>query len=765
MSPPLLALALGHTLAGWLFFVARYDDLAQGPLNLGHAAVALLATWGVLLLWLLPVAVAVRIRLPDRPLGDAPLTPGAMALRHLGLCAAMAAAVVAGTYVFQGVALLPGVFGGFWLLGLSCAGAALLIAHALRPAAGWLDPRHPWPTASQLAPTAAFGWSLFVLLELLFHHFGGAFVIVADMSAMLKVMTDEAIAMLFGPSAPWFATCLAIYGGACGALALWSVRRRSRPTCPTPPRVMAVAAAVGVVGIALLPVLSPRGRELVLHHVHPQVDDLAIALSSPAPPGADGEAAAQRLYPGFDLSPQPPAARVSLADYAASAQAAPRSSGRHDNVLVVFIDTLSRRHLQPWGYERPVAPNIARLAAESQRFDGARTNGGTTDLATVSLFYGLRPWFAANKTDTYRLGHGGLPFHLLAAAGGRKVGLFSGDWEVWQEGQSPVFPERCDAFVDARLAKAEEATRGHEVDRWAGLREDHLVDALLPWLDARAQAGDSWLAYLKLFRPHMPYDTPPDMPDGWRRPFAPQSEDYAVTDMDPTPERHPLLLNKYDNAIHFADHQLGRVLDHLRAGPPGAPDLWQRTAVVLVADHGEAWGEHGWFMHGHHNYEEFLEVPLLVRRPAGPPAVRAAPPHPPLAAAPPPDPRPVSLMDVAPTILDLLGLPPYPNHQGRSLLLAGPRPPFWGHSNSAARLTTLQVDHWKYTENLVTGEALLHDLAADPGEHKDLAWSPDPAHVERRAALSWLVHAGNAAQLEWAAGLRAHPTRSLLDLP
>ena len=251
----------------------------------------------------------------------------------------------------------------------------------------------------------------------------------------------------------------------------------------------------------------------------------------------------------------------------------------------------------------------------------------------------------------------------------------------------------------------------------------------------------------------MPYSTPVALLDGWRRPYEPQSEDYAVTDMDPTPARQELVVNRYDNAIHFADHQLGRVLDHLRsvAAPPGVgatgASLWDTTAILLTADHGEAWGEHGWYMHGHHNYEEFLEIPMLMRRPGAPPSV---------------DRRPVSLMDVAPTVLDLLGLPAYPNHQGRSLLAPGPRPPYWAHSNSAARLTTLQLDDWKYTENLVSGESWLHDLSVDPGETRDLAWSADPAHVERKAALRWLLHSGNVAQLEWASSLRASPTKDLL---
>jgi arylsulfatase A-like enzyme len=249
-----------------------------------------------------------------------------------------------------------------------------------------------------------------------------------------------------------------------------------------------------------------------------------------------------------------------------------------------------------------------------------------------------------------------------------------------------------------------------------------------------------FLAYLKLFRPHAPYYTPESLPDGWRRPFSPQASDYTITDFNPSGERYTLVRNRYDNAVNFVDHQLGRLLAHLDGS-----GLAKDTAIVLVADHGEAWGQRGWFAHGFQNYEEFLEVPLIVHRPGQTAEV---------------DDRMVSLMDVAPTVLDLLGLPPYANHQGGSLLEGEERHVFWADSNSAARLTTLQLGAWKYTENRVTAEATLFDMASDPGERKNLAY--DPSAGERRDALRYLLHSGNRQQLAWAAALRASPTSALL---
>jgi arylsulfatase A-like enzyme len=166
---------------------------------------------------------------------------------------------------------------------------------------------------------------------------------------------------------------------------------------------------------------------------------------------------------------------------------------------------------------------------------------------------------------------------------------------------------------------------------------------------------------------------------------------------------------------------------------------------VLVADHGEAWGQHGWFTHGYQGYEEFLEVPLILHQPG---------------AAPKIDARPVALLDVGPTVLDLLGLPAYGNHQGKSLLGDDVSSIFWAYSNSAARLTTMEIGPWKYTENLLTTEATLFHMERDADERDNVAYEPE--HAERRAALRFLLHEGQRLQLGWARELRAQSTASLL---
>ena len=742
----LVVLAAIHSLASWLCWLDRYEDLSQAPLTVFLALCGLLGVWGLLLVWVMVSVVlwkAVFVPLATRMQGRGRPTVSFLqrAVEHLGVWLALLAFSYLLGLIVPNVRLMLWLFCALWLLGFGATGSWMLLVDALRPESQWLPRERRFATSSLLAPTAALGWSMFVVFELLFHYYAANFVLFEDITMFLTVMTDEAINMVFGPNAPWFATALVVYALVASVTCMVLARRRSAPYEDwLSGRPLTLVLSSGLLGVLLLFVLPSQDARMILHHIHPQGDDLAGFIVPLSGPGPDARAAAERLYPELLSNPDGQLAptsmsRETLAEYGARASGSPV---RHKNVIVVFIDTLSRRNLDAWGYERPVAPHLKALAERSTRFDGARSNGGTTDLATVALFYGVRPLFGETKSETYRHGHGGLPFHLLAGSAGVRVGIFSGDWEVWEQGNAPLFPDRCDHFLDARLAQE---SRPDEVRLWSGLREDLVVSELMEWLDEQASQGERTLAYLKFLRPHIPYYTPPTLADGWSPPFLPQASGFSVTDLNPNPDRAVLTRNRYDNSVNFMDHQLGRLLDYLDKSGRS-----EDTAIVLVADHGEAWGQHGWFTHGYQNYEEFLEVPLIIYEPG---------------AAPKVDRRPVALMDVGPTVLDLFGFPTYGNHQGQSLLRADAHPVFWADSNSAVRLTTIEVSPWKYTENLLTTEATLFHIKDDPQERENLAYTPEQA--QRKAALRFLLYEGNALQLAWARELRSESTSSLLE--
>jgi len=175
----------------------------------------------------------------------------------------------------------------------------------------------------------------------------------------------------------------------------------------------------------------------------------------------------------------------------------------------------------------------------------------------------------------------------------------------------------------------------------------------------------------------------------------------------------------YDGEIAFTDRAIGRLLAGLTS-----LGLAERTVVVLFADHGEEFGDHGGIAHGHTLYGELLHIPLIIRAPGfAPRRVSAL----------------VRQIDVMPTVLELLGLPVPEDLEGTSLVPAmrgEPLPdlPVLGELRQSQRhrFDSLQRGSWKLLLDRVADRVALYDLASDPGEHEDVAASePERARAMR----------------------------------
>jgi arylsulfatase A-like enzyme len=170
------------------------------------------------------------------------------------------------------------------------------------------------------------------------------------------------------------------------------------------------------------------------------------------------------------------------------------------------------------------------------------------------------------------------------------------------------------------------------------------------------------------------------------------------------------LINLYDAEISFVDDWLKQVIDKIK-------DLgqWDRTMVVLNADHGEAFGEHGYYYHGYSIYDEEVRVPLIIKLPDGGVSGKVVD-------------GPVRNLDIMPTVLDYCGIPAPEGIQGRSLR------PFM-ETDQRPQLPTCIETHRLHTQthllgyrdgrhkliyNLAQGDAELYDLSTDPGEQLNL---------------------------------------------
>jgi arylsulfatase A-like enzyme len=177
----------------------------------------------------------------------------------------------------------------------------------------------------------------------------------------------------------------------------------------------------------------------------------------------------------------------------------------------------------------------------------------------------------------------------------------------------------------------------------------------------------------------------------------------------------------YDGEVRFTDHHLGRLFASL-----GARGLVDDTLVVVVADHGEEFGEHGGRLHRRTLFEEVVRVPLILAGPGVPRAEVTAP---------------VGMVDLLPTLLDLLDLAPPDQLAGtslRPLLAEGPAPaarPVVTELEGPRPQRALRLGRWKLVGSVLEDFWFLYDLEEDPGEQVDLA----SQHPERVAALRHLL--------------------------
>jgi choline-sulfatase len=364
------------------------------------------------------------------------------------------------------------------------------------------------------------------------------------------------------------------------------------------------------------------------------------------------------------------------------------------NLLLISIDALRADRLGAWGYGRATSPHIDAFAREAVVFENAQAQSSWTLPTLASLMTSvyssthqcwsfLNPLGEAYETLAERLHAEGwrtaaVASHLVLA---RRYGLHQG------------FASYDQSLLQKSLAKSHEAISSPQVTQKG-----------LVWLAQRRDQPEPWFLWLHYFDPHSLYLA---------------HEDISAT--FGTGRQSDL----YDGEIAFTDRAVGSLLAGL-----ASLGMAERTVVVLFADHGEEFRDHGGIAHGHSLHRELLHIPLIVRAPGlAPRRVSAA----------------VRQVDVMPTVLELLGLP-IPEHlEGTSLVPAmrgEPLPdlPVLGELRQSPlhRSDSLQRGGWKLLVDHARQRVTLYDLTRDPGEHQDVAASHPERVREMREELEAL---------------------------
>ncbi len=363
-----------------------------------------------------------------------------------------------------------------------------------------------------------------------------------------------------------------------------------------------------------------------------------------------------------------------------------------DLVLLISIDTLRPDHLGCYGYARPTSPTLDELCREGTVFEQARSHAPSTLLSHAALLTS-RPPQELGVSHVRRLALGA-EIETLAevfAASGWETNAWTGGGQL-----APEFG--LDQGFDGYRVVGDEFTR--------------VVDAFLSWIDQREFTAPAF-AFLHTYQVHHPYDTGGDwlasFDAGYRGDLPDRISVELLREINRGDRRlEPGDLDHieatYDAEIREVDRALGDLVDGLKVRNRSS-----RTLLVLTSDHGEAFGERGrvgW--HSLTLFEEMLSVPLILRGPGVPAGLRVG--------------ASVSLIDVAPTLLDLVGIGAPGAYRGRSLV------PVFDGVPSALRnhLALGEVERRPPFEAIQRGrwklyEGQLFDLEADPEELEDVA--------------------------------------------
>ncbi|MFB6298255.1 MAG: sulfatase [Salinirussus sp.] len=369
-------------------------------------------------------------------------------------------------------------------------------------------------------------------------------------------------------------------------------------------------------------------------------------------------------------------------------------------------------------------PNLAGLAERSVVFDTAITHGVGTAPAMTALLTGSLPlshgghWWLAEDRWTVA--------ETLRAAGYRTGAIhtnpnvsrlrnFQQGFDTFDEHLLPLIPgDVLTTLPDGLVQGLNKAAR--LVRQTPYLPASTLRRKIVRWVDRTAGAGPRflWTQFMDVHGPYLAHEglAVRDRIRAerlWR--LATRRPDQV------TGTQHATLRERYGAEVRYWDDQLGRLLAGLRDR-----DRLEDALVVLTSDHGDEFREHGEYGHGNNAYEELVRVPLVINPPGNAGDGQRVS-------------RPVQLLDVVPTVLDLAGVTPpaaaADQFAGRSLLPDAdpdPDPPTDGfetviekqvRGGQALRIA-VRTDRWKFVDDGHEGREELYDLRADPNEESDV---------------------------------------------
>ena len=419
------------------------------------------------------------------------------------------------------------------------------------------------------------------------------------------------------------------------------------------------------------------GMSLITFDVEPRPAGAEIAISIPRPLPADGGRTAEQ-----------PAAQ-------------PEPATRRPDIVLITLDAARPDHFSCYGYGRPTTSEIDRVAASSMVFRNAfalapyTLNSVPTMITGLSFFdHGVR-----SRDDTLAVEAATLA-EYLSAAGYATVAFSATPSNSIAKG----FDQGYDQFFELWKGRPRPPARDPQF----------VTERVVEWLES-ADVSRPLHLQVHYIPPHAPYIPNPRFDvftdsryDGPCTGAVKTLFDLESGLLDPDGGCLEHVRNRYDDNLLAADDAVGQLLDALSRRP-----RWRDTVLLITADHGEAFLEHGRMHHNSTVYDEMLQVPFILKTPTwiNTSAVDTD--------------RLVTLADIVPTLLATAGIRPFVPLEGIDLIDAATSPTstdsrfFVAITTHKPPLFGLRTRRWKMLLS-VSGHGALFDLDNDPGETLNL---------------------------------------------
>ncbi len=370
---------------------------------------------------------------------------------------------------------------------------------------------------------------------------------------------------------------------------------------------------------------------------------------------------------------------------------------RHPDILIVTVDTLRVDRVSAYGYRRPTTPHIDALLAKGVRFKQARVPEPLTAPAMASMVTSLFPHEHGTTRNGLRIRPGLASFARILERQGYETAAFVGNWTL--KDQLSGLAEHFGSFHEV-------FTRKRWMFWFAEATAEDLTAETLAWIDGHLdRSRHPFLAWVHYVEPHAPYRMQSELAPG-----------LGIRDGGKASAS-----DRYDTEVAFVDRSIGELL-------AGVEKTSRPTLIFFASDHGESLGEHDYWGHGRHLYDATLHIPMGFSW-DGEIEPRTVD-------------EPASLLDLAPTVLGLVGLPVPSAFRGFdwSPVLAGrAEPPSDRVTHHQAHKGAVQGDgtgnarrkgllavgriagRQKEILRVRSGRRRVFDLTRDAGERRDLA--------------------------------------------